>query len=99
MDFTAFAPTAASVLVGGRVLTAEGEGISKARISIADASGNIRAAVTNPFGYYRFDDVEVGGFYLISVEAKQYQFENPTRTVSVVDELTDVDFTAMPRTD
>jgi hypothetical protein len=92
MDFTAFAPTAASVSVGGRVLTAEGEGISKVTVSMADTNGNTRTALTNPFGYYRFDGVQVGGFYVISVTAKHHQFENPTRSINVVDELTDVDF-------
>jgi hypothetical protein len=55
-----------------------------------------RRALTNPFGYYRFDGVEVGATYILTVEAKQHQFENPTRAVSVIDELTDVDFVALP---
>jgi hypothetical protein len=97
LDFIAFAPTAATVSVGGRVMTSDGQGIYKATVSIADTSGNIRTAVTNGFGYYRFDQIQVGETYFVSVEAKQHQFEIPTRTVSVVDELTDVDFVALPR--
>ena len=96
MDFTAFAPTAASVSVAGRVLTAGGYGIGKARVSIAATDGNTRTVLTNPFGYYRFDNVEAGRIYIISVETKRYQFEVPVRTVNVVDELIDVNFVALP---
>ncbi len=95
VDFTAFAPTAASVSVSGRVLTADGQGIGKARVSLADTDGNTRTILTNPFGYYRFDGVEVGAAYVISVEAKRHVFANPTRTLNVVDELTDVNFIAL----
>ncbi len=63
---------------------------------MTDTNGNIRTALTNGFGYYRFDQVEVGGVYILSVEAKQHHFENPTRTINVVDELTDVNFVALP---
>ncbi|HUR99249.1 MAG TPA: carboxypeptidase-like regulatory domain-containing protein, partial [Pyrinomonadaceae bacterium] len=90
-------PSAANVSVGGRVLTAEGAGIGKAKVSITDAEGNTKIALTNPFGYYRFDDVEVGPAYLVSVEAKRHQFENPIRTVHVVDELSDINFIALPQ--
>jgi hypothetical protein len=77
-------------------MTADARGIDKAVVTIADAGGNVRRALTNPFGYYRFDGIEVGATYILTVEAKQHQFENPTRAVSVIDELTDVNFIALP---
>ena len=90
------APSAAHVSLGGRVLTSDGRGISKAVVSIADTAGNARNVLTNAFGFYRFDGIQTGAFYVISVAAKRNQFENPVRTVNVVDELTDVDFVALP---
>ena len=96
VNFTQIAPTAASVSVSGRVLSAEGRGLSHVTVSIADPNGNVRSVHTNTFGYYRFDQVEVGMTYLIGVRSKRYQFENPDRAVSVQDELTDVDFIALP---
>jgi hypothetical protein len=88
------APTAANVTVGGRVLIADGRGIPNAQVSIEDKSGNVRTALTSSFGYYRFETVEVGQAYVISVAAKRYAFDNPVRTITVIEELTDVDFVA-----
>ena len=50
--------------------------------------------MTNPFGYYNSSG-QAGASYIVSVQAKQYQFENPIRLINVVDELADVDFTAL----
>jgi hypothetical protein len=84
------APTAANVTVSGRVF-AEGMGLRNAIVTITGPTGVLRSARTNSFGYYRFD-VEVGRTYVISVGAKQYQFT--PRTISVTDELADIDFIA-----
>ena len=58
-------PTAANVSIGGRALTANGQGISRAVISMTEASGNQRFALTNSFGYYRFADVPAGQTYIL----------------------------------
>jgi subtilisin-like proprotein convertase family protein len=85
-----FAPTAANVSISGRVLTQLGSSISKARVRLADASGNERLVLTNGFGNYSFDDVAAGETYTVFVEAKGYAFE--PRTVSVVDQVSNLDF-------
>jgi hypothetical protein len=92
VSFAFPAPTAASASVSGRILTADGRGVSNAVVTITDSSGVARRVITGPFGYYRFDDVRVGETYVLDVTAKRYQFT--PRTVSVLDELTDVDFIA-----
>ncbi|MGH9949215.1 MAG: LamG domain-containing protein, partial [Pyrinomonadaceae bacterium] len=89
-------PTAASVSVSGRVNTAAGRGISKAIVLLEDSNGNARSALTSTFGYYRFENVEAGETYILNVRSKRYQFADPTRVISVFDNLTDVDFTASP---
>jgi Carboxypeptidase regulatory-like domain len=69
------APTAASVSLSGRVTSTIDNGVSKAEVTLVDtASGTTRYVLTNPFGYYNFDDVPVGQTYLVSVSHKQYQF-------------------------
>jgi len=78
--------------VSGRILTADGRGAAGAVVTITDSRAVARRVITGPFGYYRFDDVRVGETYVIDVTAKRYQFT--PRTVSVLDELTDVDFIA-----
>lgn len=85
------APSAATVSVMGRVI-ANGQSVPRARVNIVDENGQTRSVVTNSFGYYRFDEVEVGQTYVISVFSKGYQFTS--RLISINDELTDLDFTA-----
>lgn len=91
-----FSPTAAMVAISGRVLTAETRGISKARVTLTNANGVVRSILTNPFGNFRFDDVEAGQTYIISVKSKRYQFANETQVVFVSDEITGLDFNALP---
>jgi hypothetical protein len=93
-NFTVNAPTAATVPVSGRVLNTGGQGIRNAAVIITDSRGISRQAITSSFGYYRFDDVRAGETYVMSVLSKRYQFT--PRTISVADELTDVDFIAEP---
>ncbi|MGI8788257.1 MAG: LamG-like jellyroll fold domain-containing protein [Pyrinomonadaceae bacterium] len=90
------APTAAPVSIGGRVLIAGGRGIRNVRVSLTDASGETRIAITNAFGYYHFADVESGATYILSVSAKRYRFENPTQVISVNEEIENADFVAAP---
>lgn len=92
--FGVCAPTAAGVSVSGRVLTADGTGLSHAVVTIADTNGGSRTMQTSSFGYYRFDDVQAGETYTISVASKRYQFTS--RLITVTDDLTDVDITAEP---
>lgn len=83
-------PTAAAVNVTGRVNAPTGRGVSGAIVTMQDANGSTRTAVTNGFGYFRFSGVEVGTTYYVVVSSKRYWFT--PRSVSVLDELTDLDF-------
>ena len=88
------APTAASVVLGGRVFNAGGQPVSKAFVTLTGADGAIRTALTNPFGYYRFEAVAVGETYVLSVVSKQYQFA--PQVVFVMDEASELNFFAEP---
>jgi hypothetical protein len=89
--------TAAPVSVSGRVVTAEGRGISNASLTLRDTNGDLRAARSNTFGYYHFDDVEAGQTYMVGVKAKSYLFAQPMRVVSLVDAISDLNFVALPQ--
>lgn len=94
-DWTAgepLAPTAANAQVSGRVVDADGRGVSGASVSMLNQEGQVVWAMTNPFGYYRFTNVPTGQNYLVSARHKRYEFQ--PRTVSVNDDLTDIDFIA-----
>ena len=87
-----FAPTAAGVNIGGRVVRADGQGISRARVVLTDSSGNSRTSLTSSFGYYNFEDVEAGQTVIVSVAHKQYLFVNPTLVLNVGESITNADF-------
>jgi hypothetical protein len=96
-DWTAgepLAPTAASVNVSGRVTGGTGFGLSGVRIAMQDQVGNVAVALTNPFGFYSFTDVQVGQTYVVMPSHKGYNFQ--PRTITINDELTGLDFVAQP---
>lgn len=82
--------TAAGVEITGRVLTPDGRGIRNSTVILTDSTGARRTATTSSFGYYKFEDVESGTTYVVSVASKQYRFT--PRVLQVVDSLTDFDF-------
>lgn len=86
------APTAAGVMVSGRVLVGKGSGLTKAIVTMTDINGNIRSFRTTSFGYFQFDDVEVGQTYVLRVNSKRFQFT--PQIVTIHDDLTEVIFVA-----
>ena len=68
-------------------------------LTVAYSGGTLtgpRFAITNPFGYYKFDDLTVGETYVIEVAAKRYSFDPSSRVVTLNDEIADMDFEAAP---
>ncbi len=65
------------VTVSGRITTYSGRGIDRSRIMLDGGNGNIRYAQTNPFGYYRFNNLIPGTTYTITVTHKFYLFTSP----------------------
>lgn len=86
------APTAANVTLGGRVHSVSGLGIFGVRVTLTDSAGMSRSVMTNPFGYYGFNDITAGQSYILTVSNKRVTFSNPTRVVTVNDNLSDEDF-------
>ncbi|HEX8287179.1 MAG TPA: carboxypeptidase-like regulatory domain-containing protein [Pyrinomonadaceae bacterium] len=76
-----FAPTAAPVSIVGRVLTSNGRALSKVRVSIMNQNGEVRHALTNSFGYYRFESVPAGQTYVISAKFKRFSVNSQTLLV------------------
>jgi hypothetical protein len=88
-----FAPTAAESSISGRATTASGRGIRNVVIQIN--GGNLaepKYARTNQFGYYRFTGLDAGQTYVLNVSSKRYSFANPTRVITLNEDLTDEDF-------
>jgi hypothetical protein len=89
------APTAADGTISGRTMKMDGTGIYNARIEVLNLStGEIRQAISNPFGYYKLEGIETNDLYMVTVSHRRYQFANPQRTISFDGDLVDVDFVA-----
>lgn len=89
------APTAASVTVSGRILNSKGGAISRAEVSLTDMRGNLRKAGTNQFGYFRFEGIVAGEYYLLSATAKGYVFE--PRVIGVNENITELSITPVSK--
>jgi len=87
--------TAAGVTVSGRALNSFGRGVPRSVVTLTGPDGVVRSAITNPFGNYSFEDVPAGETYVLSISDKRYLFGEPTRVVTVTDDLSNVDFTAL----
>lgn len=88
-------PSSSGGTLEGRVATSEGLGIARAVVELS--GGSLSAplrAVTNGFGYYRFEGIEVGHSYIVSVASKQYTFPEPSRVISLMDNTGAFDFIA-----
>jgi len=90
-----FAPTAAGVSVGGRVVGIGGEGLRN--VSVVLSGGMLltpRATRTNTFGYFAFDDIAVGETYTVTVQHKKYGFAQDSQIISLLDNVNDLIFQA-----
>jgi hypothetical protein len=85
-------PTGAGVSINGRVVSKSGRGLSRAQVSITDASGEKRYALVSPSGYYRFDDVVAGETYIISVIHKGVRFNPSSIIMTILEDTTNVNF-------
>ena len=83
-------PSAALVNIQGRVLSTDGRGISKAMVTLVEPNGNVRYALTNPFGYYRFLEVPTGETYTLNVSHKTYDFNPASFIINLTEEITDL---------
>jgi hypothetical protein len=92
--FEQLGPTAAMVSISGSVRQPNGAGIRSALVTLISPDGTSRIISTGSFGLFQFDDVEVGNTYVISVVSGRFSFDEPVRTISVLDEISGLTFTS-----
>ncbi|MDQ3750414.1 MAG: carboxypeptidase-like regulatory domain-containing protein [Acidobacteriota bacterium] len=80
------------VTISGQVFDTRIRGVSKAVVTLTESNGNVRYATTNPFGYYRFDQVRVGNIYTVKVQHKRYIF--PSQVLFIGNERPNTNFFA-----
>ena len=86
--------TAANVSIGGRVMTSSGRAVSKARVALTNQNGERRTVLTNSFGYYRFDDIQVGQTAVLEVFSKRFRFA--PQVISANENLAQLDIISEP---
>lgn len=93
-----FAPTAGNASIEGTVQLASGRGLKGITLTLQNATASeFKTTVTNAFGRYRFDDLEVGDFYVLSIQSKRYRFPNSPYAFTLSEDLTSTTFIGTPR--
>lgn len=91
------APTAAGVAIEGTIHFSGPLSYQRVRVVLTDPSrGEMRFAMPNAFGLYRFEDVQIGRLYIARAESELYTFMPDSHAFHLVDALSDVDFIAEP---
>jgi len=90
--------SAAVASISGRVNDASGVGLGGVTVSLVNtASGETQTRVTSSNGGYRFENLAVRADYTITPRLARYSFTPSSRQVSLVEELTNADFTAFSK--
>jgi len=85
------APTAAGATIGGRVLGLRGESLQNVTVTLSGGTLLVpRTAHSSSFGYFKFEDVEVGQIYILTISSRRYGFGQNPRIISLLDNVTDV---------
>ncbi len=68
--------------ITGRVISANGSGIRRARVLVIDLMTlETQTRLTNDFGYFRFNNLPILNLYLVTVSSKSYHFSFPNQLV------------------
>jgi hypothetical protein len=87
----------ANLSLGGRIMTAGGNGIRDAIVTIS--GGNLPAPVrtqTGNFGYYNFQGLQSGQTYTVSAATKRHVIAQPSRMITLQTNVSDFDFITEP---
>jgi hypothetical protein len=90
--------SAGSSELSGRVVSHLGQGLKDVFVTVT--GGNLATPVmvrTNQFGSYRFNGLEAGATYVVTVTSQRHSFGMPTRVIYLADSLGDENFVADPR--
>jgi hypothetical protein len=90
--FETLAPTAAPVRISGRVVLSGAVPSGRVHIRLIRLSdGFVREVSPNQFGYYHFDDIEIGA-YLMQATSANCRFTPNQIFLDLLDDLIDANF-------
>ncbi len=79
-------------VIRGRVLSADGNAISRTKVVIVDTTGNLRTSTTSSFGHFEFGGLTLGETYTVRVDSKRYRFA--PQTISLTSNVAEVQLIA-----
>jgi hypothetical protein len=83
--------------ISGRVLTDDGRPVRNAMVTLTGNSLRTPLrTVTTSFGTYSFSGLRPGEVYVVTVAAQRFVFHDPSRVVTLVDNVINQDFVADP---
>lgn len=82
--------TAGEVSITGRVLDDQGRGAGRSIVTVVGQDGVEHIRMTNPFGYFRVKGLNVNQLYVVQVTHKRFTYDS--RSVSLTEDLANVDF-------
>jgi hypothetical protein len=89
--------TAATAIAGGRITDIYGRNVKDVNVTITNlTNGESQYSRTNAFGYYRFEGLPVGETYIISVRSKRIYFLSDSTIITLREDFTEANFTALP---
>jgi hypothetical protein len=92
------APTAADISVEGRVVDIHGAGIRNALVTaVSAANGESVAVRTNAMGFFRLENLEAGGLYVLTVKQRGYRTPAEPTLLTLSDHVTGLVFTLQPQ--
>ncbi|HQU85155.1 MAG TPA: hypothetical protein PKY59_18590 [Pyrinomonadaceae bacterium] len=84
--------TSTDAFLSGKVTDAMGNGIRNVKVTLTNQYGNMQIQTTNSFGEYKFEHLILGNVYIVSVNGKKLRFENPSRVITVNENVGEIDF-------
>jgi hypothetical protein len=82
-------PTAAAVVISGRVLSESNSGLRRANVTLIEANGTRHDTTTGTFGSFEFPAIEAGQTVIITVNSKRYRYT--PRIINLRDNIADFD--------
>lgn len=96
-EFRLFGPTASGVTISGRVVTSDGRGIKNAKVTLQGVGSSPMNTTTGTFGYFSFKAVPAGQSYILSVAARRHKFDEASRLIIAMDDLSGLSFVSSGR--
>lgn len=90
--FSTLVPTAANGVVTGRIVDDNGVPVEGAVVRLAGTQN--RKFITDANGFYRFENVETTGFYIVTPSRANYTFNPSSRSFSQIGDSTEATFGA-----